>query len=72
MSNSKAKWGADGSELPTIDPHTKAKHQIIEEYIENLIITLYGKTRYGERTFTFIDGFCGGGMYDDQESSRKW
>jgi len=71
MSNSKAKWGADGGELPTIDPHTKAKHQIIEEYIENLIITLYGKTRYGERTFTFIDGFCGGGMYDDQESSRK-
>ncbi|MDJ0519669.1 MAG: three-Cys-motif partner protein TcmP [Trichodesmium sp. MO_231.B1] len=72
MSKSEAKWGADGSELPTIDPHTKAKHQIIEEYIENLIITLYGKTRYGERTFTFIDGFCGGGMYDDQESSRKW
>ncbi|WP_143437685.1 three-Cys-motif partner protein TcmP, partial [Hydrocoleum sp. CS-953] len=72
MSNSKAKWGADGSELPTIDPHTKAKHQIIEEYIENLIITLHQKTRRGEENFTFIDGFCGGGMYDDQEDSRKW
>lgn len=49
MSNSKAKWGADGSELPIIDPHTKAKHQIIEEYIENLIITLYQKARQGEK-----------------------
>ncbi|MDJ0556691.1 MAG: three-Cys-motif partner protein TcmP [Microcoleaceae cyanobacterium MO_207.B10] len=72
MSNSQPKWGADGSDIPTIDPHTKAKHQIIEEYIENLIITLHQKTRRGEENFTFIDGFCGGGIYDDQEDSRKW
>lgn len=72
MSKSQAKWSPDGSELPTIDPQTKAKHQIIEEYIENLIITLYGKAKYGEQTFTFIDGFSGGGMYSDQEHSKKW
>ncbi|OZH54915.1 hypothetical protein AFK68_07855, partial [Hydrocoleum sp. CS-953] len=40
--------------------------------MENLIITLHQKTRRGEENFTFIDGFCGGGMYDDQEDSRKW
>lgn len=69
---SKPEWSADGSDIPAIDPHTKAKHQIIEKYIENLIITLYGKGRYGERTFTFIDGFCGGGIYDDHHNHTEW
>lgn len=72
MGNSQASWSADGSELPPIDPHTKAKHQILEEYIENLIITLCGQARYGERTFTFVDAFCGGGMYDDKENGVHW
>ena len=70
MSDSQPKWSADGSNIPTIDPHTKSKHQIIEKYIENLIYTLYEKTRFGETTFTFIDGFCGGGMYKD--GSDDW
>jgi three-Cys-motif partner protein len=67
-----AKWSADGTDLPTVDPHTKAKHKILEEYIENLIITLYGKGRYGVTTFTFVDAFCGGGMYRDPESPEEW
>ena len=72
MSGSQATWSADGSYIPPIDPHTKAKHQILETYLENLIYTLYGKGRYGEKTFTFVDGFCGGGMYDDQDNKTKW
>jgi hypothetical protein len=70
MSEAQAKWSADGSSIPSIDIHTEAKHQILEEYIENLIITLYGKARYGETTFTFIDGFCGGGIY--QKDHNYW
>jgi three-Cys-motif partner protein len=67
------RWSADGSTIPTIDPHTKAKHLIIEKYVEDLIITLYGKGRRGVDTFTFIDGFCGGGIYKDNESiSKEW
>lgn len=65
-------WSADGSLIPVIDPHTKAKHLIIEKYVEDLIITLYGKGRRGVDTFTFIDGFCGGGIYKDPESQAKW
>lgn len=72
MSGAQATWSADGSYIPSIELHTKAKHQILEEYIENLIITLYGKPRYGETTFTFIDGFCGGGMYDDKDNKTHW
>lgn len=63
MSSSQGEWSADGKDIPSIDLHTKAKHQILEKYIENLIITLYGKPRYGETKFTLIDGFCGGGIY---------
>ncbi|NEP10706.1 MAG: hypothetical protein F6K14_10915 [Symploca sp. SIO2C1] len=70
MSKAQAKWSADGSYVPPIDVHTEAKHQIIEEYIENLIITLVGKARYGERTFTFIDGFCGGGIYKKDNKKK--
>ncbi len=65
------RWSADGGSIPTIDPHTKAKHLIIEKYVEDLIITLYGKGRHGVDTFTFIDGFCGGGIYKDSESTNK-
>lgn len=67
-----ANWSADGSDLPMVDPHTRAKHKILEEYIENLIITLYGKGRYGVTTFTFVDAFCGGGMYRDPETGELW
>nr|WP_228014443.1 three-Cys-motif partner protein TcmP [Fortiea sp. LEGE XX443] len=72
VSESQATWSADGSNIPDINPHTKAKHQILDTYLENLIYTLYGKGRYGETTFTFVDGFCGGGMYYDQDNKREW
>lgn len=70
MSKAQAIWNADGSKLPPIDIHTKAKHLIIDKYIENLVITLYKKAAYGVTTFTFIDGFCGGGMYKD--NNNEW
>ncbi len=71
VSKSQANWSADGSYIPDINPHTKAKHQVIETYLENLIYTLYGKGRYGETTFTFVDGFCGGGMYYDRNNKTE-
>ncbi len=72
MSKAQAKWSADGSYIPSIDPHTQAKHRILEAYIENLIITLYGTGQHGLERFTFVDGFCGGSIYDDQENKNSW
>lgn len=72
MSETQAKWSADGSYLPHIDPHTQAKHRILEAYIENLIITLYGTGKHGLEKFTFVDGFCGGGIYNDQDNKKPW
>jgi three-Cys-motif partner protein len=69
---SRAKWNANGENLPIVDAHTQAKHKILEEYVENLIITLYGKGRYGVTTFTFVDAFCGGGMYRVPGTGELW
>jgi len=61
-------WSADGSYLPVIEPHTKAKHQILADYIKKWIVTLCGNNIGQKKTVTLIDGFCGGGMYRDLES----
>lgn len=65
-----AYWSPDGSQIPTLEPHTRAKHKILETYVEELVYTLYGKGRYGNTQFTFVDGFCGGGIYRDPETEE--
>jgi three-Cys-motif partner protein len=67
MSN-KAKWNFEDEEIPSIEPHTKIKHLILEQYIENLIYVMHGKTQYGIKSFTLVDGFCGGGQYRDEQN----
>jgi three-Cys-motif partner protein len=64
-------WKADGSYLPPVKPHTKAKHQILADYIKNWIVTLCGNNMGKRKTVTLIDGFCGGGMYVDPENNNK-
>lgn len=72
MSKNKILWSNDGSILPGIEPHTKAKHQILEDYIEDYILTLCGNNRVQEKTVTLIDGFCGGGIYRDENDKTLW
>jgi three-Cys-motif partner protein len=73
MSNSDTKWSADGTNIPNIEPHTKTKHLLIEQYVTDLIYTLYGTVfPRGTDTFTFVDGFSGGGTYNDRESQNTW
>ena len=73
MSKSDSKWSADGTTIPNIEPHTKIKHFLIEQYVTDLIYTLYGTVfPRGTDTFTFVDGFSGGGIYKDPESQDTW
>ncbi|ACK70616.1 conserved hypothetical protein [Gloeothece citriformis PCC 7424] len=69
MSNNKTSWNSNGNNLPEIPPHTKAKHQILKEYLKRYIITLCGNNRGKRKTLTFIDGFCGGGAYRDPDTN---
>jgi len=73
MDNKKFSWSPDGSELPEIEPHTKAKHGILEKYLERYLVTLCGNNRGKRKTITIIDGFCGGGMYlDPDDNNALW
>jgi three-Cys-motif partner protein len=64
-------WQADGNYLPAVKPHTKAKHQILADYVKNWIVTLCGNNMGKRKTVTLIDGFCGGGMYVDPENNNE-
>lgn len=71
MNNSRLVWSADASQVPSISSHTLAKHQILFEYVKHLILTLYGKVfPHGVTSFTFVDGFCGGGIYFEDASGE--
>jgi three-Cys-motif partner protein len=72
MSNSDTKWSADGTEIPFVEQHTKTKHLLTEQYVTDLIHTLYGTGQHGVTSFTIIDGFCGGGIYNDRDSDNIW
>jgi three-Cys-motif partner protein len=68
MSNKKKYgWAGDGSYLPNIEPYAKAKHLVLQEYVKNWIEVLCGHGKFGVETVTLVDGFCGGGMYRDNE-----
>lgn len=71
MGDQKPYWLADGSHIPSVEPHTKAKHQILEDYIKNWIVTLCGNNMGKKKTVTIIDGFCGGGIYSDPENNGE-
>lgn len=69
MSKKDTQWSSDGSMIDDINPHTKVKHLLIEKYVDDLVYTLYASG--GNRKFTLIDGFCGGGIYQDKKNHNQ-
>lgn len=65
-------WVANGSHLPNVEPHTKAKHRLVEEYIQNWIVTLCGNNIGKRKKVMIVDVFCGGGMYRDPDNTEMW
>lgn len=66
----KAAWSADCTKIPVLKIHTKKKHEILRDYIRNWVLTLGGNNRLMGMTITIVDGFCGGGIY--QDGDQKW
>jgi three-Cys-motif partner protein len=64
-SENQTAWSSDGKVLPKIEPHTKIKHKVLEEYIKNWVETLAGHGKYGVSRFTIVDAYSGGGLYRD-------
>jgi len=72
MAKNKTFWVSDGSHLPDVEPQTKAKHWLVEEYIQNWIKTLCGNNIGKRKKVIIVDGFCGGGMYRDPDNGEMW
>ncbi|QCR85155.1 three-Cys-motif partner protein TcmP [Moraxella osloensis] len=50
---------------PTIDEHSRVKHKVYKEYISAYIKTLMSNAKIPSIEFSIIDGFCGGGIYQE-------
>lgn len=65
--NDKYIW--TNNNIPSIDPHSLVKHKILKEYISAYIPTLLSNANIPKLTINLIDGFCGGGLYQDQNGN---
>ena len=59
-----------GEDPPPIEPHSIAKHEVIYEYVKRYIGILCSGIRQSELKLTLVDGFCGGGLYFDQQAEE--
>jgi three-Cys-motif partner protein len=50
---------------PLIDEHSAAKHRVLRRYVENYIQILCLNPRRERLRLIVVDGFCGGGVYQD-------
>ncbi len=54
-----------GKPLPKIGAHSLAKHEVFATYIDRYINILSSNPRRRELNLTIVDGFCGGGAYQN-------
>jgi three-Cys-motif partner protein len=55
---------------PLLQPHSIAKHEVIEAYLERYIEVLTADPRQDALRLTIVDGFSGGGMYRHAETGE--
>ncbi len=65
MNNDKYAWGME-LQLPKIEPHSIKKHELIKKYIIKYVLTVMSKPTIPELKLSIIDGFAGGGAYNNQ------
>lgn len=51
--------------FPQLDEHSAAKHRVLRRYVENYIQILCLNPRSERLRLIVVDGFCGGGIYQD-------
>lgn len=64
MSHKAHKW-RPGQPPPTIQPHSRAKHRLLEAYLRRYVETLTQNIRVDRLRLTVVDGFAGGNIYTD-------
>ena len=62
MAELKYDW-RPGDPLPVLEPHSRAKHDLLRAYLASYIRILTADPRRDAFRFTLVDGFAGGGLY---------
>lgn len=65
-------WDYAAGKLPSIDPHSKIKHKIIRDYIEEYISVIFSNPQIPEVRLSIVDGFCGGGLYQEEHGGEYY
>lgn len=61
---------APGSPLPNIEPHSDRKLEVLEKYLDVYFDTVVPNPATDCLNITLVDGFCGGGAYNDKSTVR--
>ncbi len=64
MKKQKYDWSV-GGQLPKIERHSIAKHEVLQSYLEKYVEVLTGDPRREQLKINLIDGFAGGGEYEN-------
>lgn len=59
-----------GEPLPKIESHTDRKLEVIEQYLDVYFDTVTANRRMETLRITIVDGFCGGGLYQNGSEIR--
>lgn len=63
--SSKHQW--DDNKKPPLDNHSEAKHAILSGYIQKYLSIVCQSRKIKRYNITLVDGFSGGGMYDNKK-----
>ena len=67
MSKHSEKYRWDIDQCPPLDDHSEAKHTILSEYIKKYLHIVCQQRRMQQYNITLVDGFAGGGIYQDNK-----
>lgn len=66
MAQSHYKWTV-GQRPPLLKRHSEVKHALLRQYLVEYFVTLFQEPRRRQLRLTIVDGFCGGGLYLNED-----
>ncbi|CAM5423750.1 three-Cys-motif partner protein TcmP [Eoetvoesiella caeni] len=63
------KWDLAGSP-PPLQRHSEVKHTLLRNYLVDYFLTLVPMPQQDKIQLTIVDGFCGGGLYQNESSQE--
>ncbi|TXI24947.1 MAG: three-Cys-motif partner protein TcmP [Roseateles sp.] len=59
-----------GSRPPLLKRHSEVKHALLRNYLIKYFLTLFSRLQREQLRMTVVDGFCGGGLYLNEDGKE--